>query len=265
MKKIEKSKNQNQKTAKHNQSLVSNLYANNQILPWVYLQRPFQISKHQQISRQRINSQQSSFRNAAGHAVWTAGLLDQFLAVSHPLVEAILRAVCRKVVPHFLLSVCIARPFALEPVRRRPSRQLSHDTRVVHIENLAEMVHAVDIVLLARIRALPAIAQTPPPGHAPAQRQQNVAELLEKSQVRVQRDALPFDVVKVTFQLAEAFDLEHAAEDARQLRGKKNVLAVFGIANVHQLVFRRSIQRHKAVRGPARHVVPLRKKLLYRY
>lgn len=71
-------------------------------------------------------------------------------------------------------------------------------------------------------------------------------------------DLLPFDVVEVALEFAEAFDFEHAAEDAGQLGGEENFTTVFGVVDVHWTFLVGGVQGDEAVCCAAGHVVPLR-------
>lgn len=70
-------------------------------------------------------------------------------------------------------------------------------------------------------------------------------------------DLLPFDVVEVALEFAEAFHFEHAAEDAGELCGEQNVAPVFGVVDVHGSFFAVWIEGDEGVFGSAGHVVPL--------
>ena len=76
--------------------------------------------------------------------------------------------------------------------------------------------------------------------------------------MRLVRDLLPFDVVKVAFEFAESFYLEHAAEDARQLRGHENLALVLRVVNIHRLFLSVRLQWDETVSSTTGHVIPLR-------
>lgn len=63
-----------------------------------------------------------------------------------------------------------------------------------------------------------------------------MAQLVEESEVRLQRDPLPLDVVEIAFQFPEAFHLQHPTEYTRQLSSQEDVLPVLRIINVHRTV-----------------------------
>ena len=191
-----------------------------------------------------------------------AGLLDQFLASLHPRMEARIRRVRREVIPNRILRIGVRRPVTLGHIGRRPRGQLREDTGVVDVQNTAEQLDSVDIVLLGGIRRLAAIAQSLPPRHPPPQREKDMTKLVEEADVCLVGDLLPFNVVEVALQFAEAFDFEHAANNARKLGCEKNVTSVFGVANVHGPFLAIAVDRHKSVLGTTGHVVPLREQRL---
>ena len=71
-------------------------------------------------------------------------------------------------------------------------------------------------------------------------------------------DLLPFDVVEVALEFAEAFDFEHAAKDAGELGGEEDFATVLGVVDVHGTFLVDGVEGDEAVCCAAGHVVPLR-------
>ena len=117
----------------------------------------------------------SNFGDLGGYPNGTTGLFDELLALRHPSLESVLARILGEVIPDFLLGVCISRVLAFEVIGGRPCRKFGEDASIVDIKNSTEEFDSVDIVLLAGIGFLAAIAKSLPPGDSPAQRQQNIA------------------------------------------------------------------------------------------
>lgn len=151
-------------------------------------------------------------------AVRNTGLLNEFAAPFHPALESIFARIQGEVVPHRIFRISVSGPDALGHIGGRPRRKLSLHTGVVDIENSAKQLDSVLIMLLRRVGFAAAVSEALPPGHSPPERQKDMSELIQETQVCLLRDLFPFDVVKVPFQLPEPFDLQHAADNPRQLR-----------------------------------------------
>jgi len=76
-------------------------------------------------------------------------------------------------------------------------------------------------------------------------------------------DLLPFDIVEVALEFAEAFDFEHAAEDAGELGGEQDLAPVLGVVDVHGAFLAVGVKGDEAVCCAAGHVVPLREEGLF--
>lgn len=110
-----------------------------------------------------IKWRSSNFGDLGGYPNGTAGLFDKLLALRHPSLEAILTRIFREVIPDLLLSIRIPRVLAFEVVGGRPRRKFGENAGIVDIKNSTEEFDAVDIVLLARVWLLAAIAKSLPP------------------------------------------------------------------------------------------------------
>lgn len=122
-----------------------------------------------------IKWRSSNFGDLGGYPNRTTGLFDELLALRHPPLESVLTRIFREVIPDFLLGIRVPRVLAFEVIGGRPCRKFGEDAGIVDIKNSTEEFDAVDIVLLAGIGFLAAIAKSLPPGDSPAQRQENIA------------------------------------------------------------------------------------------
>lgn len=141
-------------------------------------------------------------------------MFNQLDASCHPVMEPVITRVQREIIPDSLFRIRILRPSPLGSIRSRPRWKLRKNAGVVDVENPAQQLHPIHVVLLAGIWVPASVSKTLPPGNSPAEGQKDVAKFTEETQVRLVRDLFPFDVVKVAFEFAESFYLEHAAEDA---------------------------------------------------
>jgi len=115
-----------------------------------------------QITKQTVRTQ-LNFGDAAGDAAGHAGFANQSSASLHPAEEATLGGIQREVIPDGPLGVRIGAPDAIGDLGGRPGRQLRAHIGVIDIQDAAEELHALDIMLLAGIRILAAISEQLPP------------------------------------------------------------------------------------------------------
>lgn len=153
-----------------------------------------------------------------GGALVHTSLVDKLLAPVHPIMETVIAGIHREVVPDGVFGVWVGRPDSLGNLGDRPGRKLGQDAGVVDVKDPAEQVHSVDVVLLSRVWVATAIAEAFPPRNSPSKSKQDVTQFTQESQVRLLRDLLPLDIVKVPLQLAESLHFQHAADNSRELR-----------------------------------------------